>query len=72
MIPPVNSKEVHKRIKEFGNMRKNAGKNNAALLEVAFFVQDVFGIFLSDTEICEDNLGTHQDAEIFVLKKLDP
>ena len=53
-------------------MRKNAGKNNAALLEVALFIEDVFGIFLSDTEICEDNLGTHQDAEIFVLKKLDP
>ena len=72
MIPPVDPKEVHCRIKEFGNIRKDAGKNQAALLEVALFVEDVFGLFLSDAEICEGNLGTHQDTENFVLKKLDP
>ena len=72
MTPTMGPKEVHNRIKEFGNIRRDAGRNQAALLEVALFVEDVFGLFLSDAEICEDNLGTHQDTENFVLKKLDP
>ncbi len=67
----MNPENVHSRIKEFSNIRENAGNDNAALLEVALFVEDVFGIILSDKEICEENLGTHQDTETFVLKKLD-
>lgn len=66
----MDSKKVHDRIKEFGNIRKDAGRNNAALLEVALFVEDEFGISLSDEEICEKNLGTHKDTEAFILKKL--
>ncbi len=66
----MDSKEVHARIREFRNIRENAGKDEAALLEVALFVEDVFGISLSDEEICESNLGTHQVSEYFVLNKL--
>ena len=51
-------------------MRKDAGKNKAALLELTLFVEDTFGLILSDAEICEENLGTHQDTVTFVLKKL--
>ncbi|MBW1852836.1 MAG: hypothetical protein JRJ15_15755 [Deltaproteobacteria bacterium] len=66
----MNSKDVRARIKEFSKIRENAEKHEAALLEVALFVEDVFGIILTDEEICEENLGTHQATEEFVLKKL--
>ncbi len=66
----MNSKDVRARIKEFSEIRENAEKDEAALLEVALFVEDVFGIILTDEEICEVNLGTHQATEGFVLKKL--
>ncbi len=66
----MNLEDVHSRIKEFRNIRENAENDNAALLEVALFVEDVFGIILSDEDICEENLGTHRDTETFVLKKL--
>ena len=66
----MNSKDVRARITEFSKIRENAEKDEAALLEVALFVEDVFGIILTDEEICEENLGTHQATEGFVLKKL--
>jgi acyl carrier protein len=66
----MNSREVHERITEFSKIRQNAGKDEEALLEVALFVEDVFGLVLSDQEICEENLGTHQATENFVLQKL--
>ena len=66
----MDKKDVRARIKEFSNIRDNAGKDEAALLEVALFVEDVFGIILSDEEICEDNLGSHLATEEFVLRKL--
>ncbi len=68
----MDSKDVCTRIREFSRIRQDAGKDEAALLEVALFVEDVFGMILSDEEICEENLGSHQAAEEFVLKKLNP
>lgn len=62
--------DVNARIKEFNNIREDAGNDEAALLEVALFIEDVFGFILSDEEICEENLGTHHNLEVFVLEKL--
>ena len=67
----MNSEDVHKRINEFRNIRKNAGADEASLLEVALFVEDVFGIILSDSDICKENFGTHEETQAFVLKKLN-
>ena len=67
----MKSEDVHARIKELSNIRENAGKDESALLEVALFVEDVFGIILSDEEICEENLGAHHNLEEFVLEKLE-
>ena len=67
----MNSLEVKKIIKEFSGIRKDAGKDEATLLEVALFIEDIFGFVLTDEEICEYNLGTHEDTEKFVLKKLN-
>jgi hypothetical protein len=66
----MNSEDVRERIKEFSNIRENAGGEEGALLEVALFVEDVFGVILSDEEICEENLGSSQAVGAFVLGKL--
>ena len=67
----MNLKEVRKRLAEFSGIRQNAGKEEAALLEVALFVEDMLGVVLSDEEICEENFGTHEAIERFVRNKLD-
>ena len=66
----MKAEDVNARIKEFNNIREDARNDEAALLEVALFIEDVFGIILSDEEICEENLGTHHNLEVFVLEKL--
>lgn len=66
----MNPEGVRARMQEFSNIRENAGGDEAAMLEVALFVEDVFGIILSDEEICEENLGTHQVTEEFILRKV--
>ena len=67
----MNLREVHIRLAEFSGIRQNAGKDETALLEVALFIEDTFGFVLSDEEICEENLGTHDATERFVYEKLD-
>lgn len=67
----MNAHEVKRIIKEFAGIRKDAGKDEAALLEVALFVEEIFGFVLTDEEISEYNLGTHEKTEKFVLKKLN-
>lgn len=65
----MNSQEIHERINEFRKIRADAGSDDTKLLEVALFVEDVFGLCLRDDEICERNLGTLQATEMFVRKK---
>ena len=67
----MNALEVKRIIKEFAGIRKDAGKDEAMLLEVALFVEEIFGFVLTDEEISEYNLGTHEKTEKFVLKKLN-
>ncbi len=67
----MNLREVHIRLAEFSGIRQNAEKDETALLEVALFIEDTFGLVLSDEEICEENLGTHEATEKFVYEKLD-
>ena len=67
----MNALEIKKIIKEFAGIRKDAGKDEAALLEVALFIEEIFGFVLTDEEICEYNLGTHEETEKFVLNKLN-
>ncbi len=67
----MNPKEIHERINEFCRIREEAGNDEPALLEVALFIEDVFGLVLSDDEICEKNLGTYRNLERFVLNKMN-
>ena len=66
----MNTLEVKNIIKEFTGIRKDAGNDEAALLEVALFIEEVFGFVLTDEEICEYNLGTHEKTEKFVRSKM--
>ena len=65
-----NMDHIAERLGEFSRTYQDAGNDEMALLEVALFVEDVFGIALSDDEICEKNLGTHRATEKFVREKL--
>jgi len=66
----MNKKKVKERLSEFAGVCQHAENDEKALLEVALFVEDVFGIVLSDNEICEKNLGTHHAIENFLFEKL--
>lgn len=66
----MNKIKVKERLSEFAGVCQNAKNDEKALLEVALFVEDVFGIVISDNEICEKNLGAHHAIEKFVFEKL--
>ena len=66
----MNKKQVNKRISELASVIQDAGSDETSLLEIALFVEEVFGIFLSDNEICEKNFGNYHTTEKFVLEKL--
>jgi acyl carrier protein len=67
----MNIQKIKKCIKEFRNIRDEAGDDEPALLEVASFIEDEFGFVLTDDEICQENLGTYQNLEQFVTEKLE-
>jgi len=66
----MNKRQVKERLSEFAGICQHAENDENSLLEVALFVEDVFGIALSDNEICKKNLGTHKAIEKFIVKKL--
>ena len=59
---------------EFNEIRqkpgKKTGKNEtSSILETALFIEDMFGIVLTDDEICEENLRKDNNLEDFVFDK---
>jgi hypothetical protein len=66
----MNKRQVKERIAEFAGICQHAENDEISLLEAALFVEDVFGMVLSDNEICQKNLGTHNAMEKFIFKKL--
>jgi acyl carrier protein len=66
----MNKRQVKERLSEFAGICQHAENDGIVLLEAALFVEDVFGIALSDNEICKKNLGTHNAIEKFIVKKL--
>ena len=67
----MKPQDILDRIDEFRNIRTDPGSDEGKLLEAALFVEDVFGLRLSDNEICERNLGTHEAMEQFVLNRCE-
>ena len=66
----MDKKQIKARILEFAGKHQKAGNDEIALLEAALFIEDIFGLVLSDDEICAKNLGTRHVIEEFVLEKL--
>ena len=66
----MNKKKLKARIADLASVFQNTGNDEMLLLEIALFVEEVFGIALSDDEICKENFGNHHAAETFVLAKL--
>ena len=66
----MNKKQIKEIISEFAGTHQKVGNDEIALLEAALFVEDIFGLVLSDDEICAKNLGTRHVIEKFVLEKL--
>lgn len=62
--------EIHERIEEFRRIKKNSGNDEIALAEVALFVEDVFGLILTDEEIIPEKLGSFESLEKHILEKI--
>jgi len=67
----MNRQKLKVRIEEFSRIRNKPVPDRPSLAETAMFVEDVFGLTLTDEEISERNLGSIAAIEDFVLKKLE-
>jgi hypothetical protein len=65
-----NTVEANQRIEEFCRARGNPGADPALVAEAALFVEEVFGLMLSDEEICSARLGTAAAISELVISKL--
>ena len=66
----MNRQDINARIEEYRRIRPDAGSSGPSLAEAALFVEEVFGLTLTDDEISPDNLGSSDTLEQFVLAKL--
>ena len=66
----MNRQEVKGRIEEYSHIGTNPDSDGPSLAEAALFVEEVFGLTLTDGEISPDNLGSIVAIEQLVLKKL--
>ena len=66
----LDPRAVAARVTEFARVRGDPGSELAALVEAALFVEDVFGLRLSDADVCESKLGTLDRIERLVLERL--
>ena len=67
----MKPEQVQKRIAEFARIHPDAGADEVSLLEAALYIEEVFGITLSDKEICEKNMGSQKAMKNFLLNKLE-
>ncbi|MFW6139183.1 MAG: hypothetical protein ACOC7U_08420 [Spirochaetota bacterium] len=66
----MDSKDIHQYVDDFHSLRPVIENTDSAIAEVALFVEETFGITLTDAEICRQNLGTHESLKNFLLNKL--
>ena len=64
--------EIRRRAVELARSRPDPGGDVGALAEAALFMEEVFGISLSDDDMCEERLGTHRKIERYLLERLTP
>ena len=61
---------IRQRIQEYANIRLNAKDDPIAQVEAALFIEEVFGLSLTDADMNEASLGTQEAMVAFVLAKL--
>lgn len=66
----VHSDEVRKRIAELAGLRPAPAADPVALVEAALFIEDVFGLRLTDADMTAERLGSFEAMEQLVLERL--
>jgi acyl carrier protein len=63
--------DIAERLREYATLGRGPGGDELVLLELALFLEETFGIRLSDAEIAVGTLGSLERVERFVAAKLD-
>ncbi len=66
---PMRKEEQMLMLKDFSSSPSRAADPELALVGAALFVEQTFGIELSDADICAGNLGSAAVLERFVLAR---
>jgi hypothetical protein len=66
----VDAAEVKKRIAELAGIRPEPADDPVAQVEAALFVEDVFGLRLTDDDMTAAGLGTFEAMERFVIERI--
>ncbi len=66
----MNPTQIHNRFREYKNLQTILGQPLPDIIEIAYFIEDNFGLLLTDDEIIPESIGDLQTAEGFVLQKL--
>jgi hypothetical protein len=60
---------IDTRLSEYGRIRPDPGRDERCLLETALFVEETFGITLSDEEIDFGTLGTFEGIQRLITAR---
>ena len=66
----ISPETIHDRIMEIFAGRGVTRRDSGAILETALLIEEIFGIILSDEEICRENLVTPEAVEKLVVRKI--
>ncbi len=66
----MNAEDVQKRIAELAGMRDDPKDDPIAQVETALFVEEVFGLRLSDDDMTSEKLGTMEAITHTVIDRL--
>ena len=67
----TNMNDIDTYLVDYLKLRPKIENNKIIIAEVALFLEDTFDITLSDREICQENLGTHESLRNLIIKKLE-
>lgn len=63
--------EINEIVTEYDNAASGKIKDNSHILETALFIEETFGLILSDDDICLENLGTKKSITKFITTHLN-
>ena len=66
----MTQKDIDERLEEYRRIRPNPGFDAVALAEAALFIEDVFGIRLTNKEISEQRLGSFDRMRVLLYSRL--